>query len=236
MVKRYRLIKKRIYRRKRLARRIMRKRRVSRKPGNMGFRPLGLKESAKLKYVELLSVNPALGTPTDYIFSANGCYDPNITGIGHQPYGFDQLMSMYNHYTVVGSRCTLKFASSQSIPMYAGIVLRSDPTPISLTTSELLETPGNKMKLIGYGQSGTSGGPNYMRCNFSTRKFFTKNRGAIIEDFALRGDSAGNPLEQAYYHIILQPQYSSDDLNTQGMTVEIEYSVVFTEPKILGQS
>ncbi len=238
MVKTYRLIKKRIYKRKSTNRKSYKRTtyRKSRKANNMGFRPLGLTQTAKLKYVEQLSLNPSLGLSGNYIFSANGCYDPNITGVGHQPYGFDQLMAMYNHYTVVGSKCVVKMASSQAIPFYAGIMLRPDPTPISLNTDALLEQPGNKMKLIGYGQSGTSGGPNYMKCNFSTRKFFTKNRGAIVEDFALRGDASTNPLEQAYYHVLLQPQFITDDLGTQGFTVEIEYSVVFTEPKLLPQS
>jgi len=238
MVKTYRLIKKRIYKRKSTNRKTYKRPtyRKTRKANNMGFRPLGLKQSARIKYVEQLSINPAFGSSGNYIFSANGCYDPNITGTGHQPYGFDQLMLMYNHYTVVGSQCRVKLASSQSIPMFAGIMLRPDPTPISLTTTDLLEQPGNRMKLIGYGQNGSGGGTNYMKCNFSTRKFFTKNRGAIVEDFALRGDATTNPLEQAYYHVMLQPQFVTDDLGTQGLTVEIEYYVVFTEPKILPSS
>lgn len=239
MVKTYRLIKKRIYKRKSTNRKMYKKAtyRKSRKPNNMGFRPLGLKQAAKLKYVEQFSLNPSLGATGTYVFSANGCYDPNITGTGHQPYGFDQLMSMYNHYTVVGSQCRVRIASSQSIPMYAGVLLRDSPVPLTFGTAELLEQPGNKMRLIGYG--GTGGGDSkahVMKCNFSTRKFFTKGRGAIVEDSLLRGDSVSNPTEQAYYQVMLQPQFLTDDIGTQGITVEIEYYVVFTEPKILSSS
>lgn len=238
MVKRYRLIKKRVYRKRRS---YNKKRRVirSRKPNNMGFRPLGLKHAAKLRYCETITLNPGVGLNTTHIFSANGCYDPNTTGVGHQPYGFDQLMSMYNHFTVVGSQCTIKLAnSSGSLPYYAGILLRDSATATSTTldTSLILEQPGNKMKLLGYGASGAGGGPNSMKCKFSTRKFFTKNRGAIIEDALLRGDATSNPTEQAYYHIMLAPQTASDDINLQAIMVIIDYYVVFTEPKILTSS
>lgn len=239
MVKTYRLIKKRLYKRRSTNRRSYKgkPRRRYNKPNNMGFRPLGLKHAATLKYVETISLDPAAGVAGYYVFSANGLYDPNVTSTGHQPYGFDQLMAMYNHYTVVGSKCTVNLCSAQNIPMYAGILLRPDNVADNSLSGVLMEQPGNKMRLIGYGGStGAQGNAQTMSCKFSTRKYFTKNRGAIIEDFLLRGDAGSNPLEQAFYHIMLAPLFQGDNIATQGITIQIEYSAVFTEPKVLGQS
>ena len=39
------------------------------------------------------------------------CADPNHTGVGHQPLYFDQLMTIYNHYIVIGAKITVKFTA-----------------------------------------------------------------------------------------------------------------------------
>lgn len=47
-----------------------------------------------------------------YVYTTNGLYDPNTTGIGHQPTGFDQLMALYNEYVVIGSTIKVSFTNS----------------------------------------------------------------------------------------------------------------------------
>lgn len=48
------------------------------------------------------------GAPVkDYYFALNNIYDPDTTGTGHQPYGFDQWMSFYYRYTVFASSIRL---------------------------------------------------------------------------------------------------------------------------------
>ncbi len=37
---------------------------------------------------------------TENAFSLNSLYDPDVTGVGHQPYGFDQVASLYSKYLV----------------------------------------------------------------------------------------------------------------------------------------
>jgi hypothetical protein len=39
-----------------------------------------------------------------YQFAGNGCFDPDITGTGHQPYYWDTYTGVYNYYSVMGSR------------------------------------------------------------------------------------------------------------------------------------
>jgi hypothetical protein len=62
-----------------------------------------------LRYGEQVTLNPGSGSNASYVFAMNGLYDPNITGTGHQPYGFDEYCAAagagpYNRYTVVKSR------------------------------------------------------------------------------------------------------------------------------------
>ena len=83
-----------------------RRKRYSKKRLNIhSFRsPVPLKMAATLLYSDQITLNPAAGTVSKHVFSANGLFDPNITGVGHQPRGFDQYMALYNHYTVIGAR------------------------------------------------------------------------------------------------------------------------------------
>lgn len=38
---------------------------------------------------------------TEQVWFLNSLFDPDFTGAGHQPYGFDQLTPMYNKYNVI---------------------------------------------------------------------------------------------------------------------------------------
>jgi len=56
------------------------------------------KTTRALRYSDYFQLTTTSGAVSTYVFAANGLYDPNITGTGHQPMGFDQLLQFYNHY------------------------------------------------------------------------------------------------------------------------------------------
>lgn len=66
------------------------------RPGNF----IAPKLLTKLKYHSRFSVAYVSGVPQDYQFRLNSIFDPDQTSTGHQPYGFDQLSSIYARYRV----------------------------------------------------------------------------------------------------------------------------------------
>jgi len=40
----------------------------------------------------------------EYVFKANSLFDPDLTGVGHQPTYFDQLAAIYSQYCVLGCK------------------------------------------------------------------------------------------------------------------------------------
>lgn len=56
----------------------------------------------KLQYAQTFdgTTNAVNTWGTDQIFRLNSLYDPDETGVGHQPYGFDQLALLYRRYKV----------------------------------------------------------------------------------------------------------------------------------------
>ncbi len=72
-----------------------------------------------LRYAETFSFTTGTAgvVGTIQLMALNDIFDPNITGVGHQPYGHDQLAVWYTKYLVLGTRirliCTTPGASAE---------------------------------------------------------------------------------------------------------------------------
>lgn len=49
--------------------------------------------------------------------SGNSIYDPDATGVGGQPTGFDQWFAFYQHVVVLGCKITVEFVNNASDPV-----------------------------------------------------------------------------------------------------------------------
>lgn len=174
---------------------------------------------------------PALGLATAYVFSANGLYDPNITGTGHQPMGFDQMMLFYEHYCVTKVKVTVNWVNSDiDDTATVGILVAPDAT-IEPTPSRLNE---NGMLIKKYAQPNNSGQNHVtMTASIDIGKVNGKKDVTAEDDF--RGDVSNNPAEQSYIHLFA---YNNMSVNTIVLAFEVllEYTVKFTEPRKMTQS
>jgi hypothetical protein len=191
-----------------------------------GFTPLPNRLRAKLKYVSQgFALNSGV-TPGVYVFSANGCYDPNITGTGHQPRGFDQLIALYDHYVVLSSRIRVEFGASTAINV-VGIQLQATSTTQS-DYIDYAEQPQCEFSLAPY--ILTSGGINEPRVHdmhFRASEFM--GIPDPITSDKLQGSVSANPTDQAFYHVFSQ-NYDGSSTSGLGALASIEYDVVFIEP------
>jgi hypothetical protein len=62
-------------------------------------------------YAEVFTNSVLTVTGSQQIMNLNSLFDPNRTGTGHQPYGFDQLAALYNRYRVLSTRWRVTFGS-----------------------------------------------------------------------------------------------------------------------------
>lgn len=67
---------------------------------NRGLTPIAPRFITKLKYVGESGMTSTSSTPALYQFNLNSLYDPDRTGTGHQPIGYDQLSGLYDRYRV----------------------------------------------------------------------------------------------------------------------------------------
>ncbi len=177
------------------------------------------------------------GTCSSYFFSCNGLFDPNVSGAGHQPMGFDQMMLMYEQYTVVSSKIMIQFinASAASVLAAGAIYLSPDTTNIT-TPSQLVEngyiTPIKvMMPIFLVGSSVRSD----LTCDIGSYFGRDRKKRELLEDPNLFGTAAANPTEQAYFGVVVFDPTLANAVSVD-FNVDIEYEVIFWEPRKLTQS
>lgn len=193
--------------------------------------PLPQKYTTKMVYSDNIVINAPSAFAADYVFSCNGMYDPNLTGIGHQPRGFDQLMLMYDHYVVIGAKIVVRFDNSQNTkPVMAGIMVLDRATP-NTTILDWQETATCKKQFI-QGSGGTSTG--VITYSINPNKFLGRSK--PLADPTLKGTTAANPTESCAFHVGVWAADASTDLSAVDAVVQIEYMCVLIEPKIVASS
>jgi hypothetical protein len=93
----------------------------------------------KLRYVDTYSVTITAGSIGKQVMYLNSVFDPDNTGVGHQPLYRDTYAAIYDQYAVVKVSCTVKFmnlAGADSV--ICGIVL-DDDNSTSSTVNTLCE-------------------------------------------------------------------------------------------------
>jgi len=192
---------------------------------------LPLSKMGKLPYYDQNNFSTGVVLAGSYVFTANGLYDPNITGVGHQPMGFDQLMLFYEHYTVTNSKITVNFYNNDATyPVMVGISVNPDATP------ETVFSKINENGLLKKHWLTPSGGTN-PKCSITLAANISKINGKrdVKSEDDFRGDVASNPAEQTYFHLFAYNQTTVNVVNVV-FEVMIEYTAIFTEPRKMIQS
>lgn len=203
----------------------------SSKPKKNGiFRPMTLQKgfpkmmNFKHSYSETLLIQAPSDGFFNQQFSVNGMFDPNTTGIGHQPYYFDTLATLYDQYSVLSSTCKFTFlADSLSTPApFTATTWLNDDT-VALGSFAIKENPTAKNLM--------SGGSNPM-VTFSSQKWnaYDNFGPSPLANSRLIGTATANPTEQQFYSLQLR---ANDNVTSVGVYVlfEIEYIAVWTELK-----
>lgn len=184
----------------------------------------------KLTYAQYFSLDPALSTAAVQVFTANGLYDPDITGTGHQPAGFDQYMALYGEYIVTGSWIKVTaFNSDTNVGQVLGVTF-CDKSTTSADTRVYIE--GGNSKYFGMGTTAADGVKSITHYanirSVSTQDIFNE------DNFA--GTASANPTDTHYWHIW---GYAIDDgSNTSPIRclAEIQYEVYFRDPALTALS
>jgi len=198
-----------------------------------GYTPLPNRLETKLKYAEHVLITGTSGALGLYVFNASSLYDPNYTGTGHQPRGFDQIMPLYDHFVVLNSEIRVQFVNqTANVTTMAGLALSSTVTNQG-DWDDYAEGP--RSAVMSCGAIATSGmlPPYEARMKYSATKFLGIPDPVTADK--LQGTISANPVDNAFYHLIFQDAAETTTVSVRCL-VEIEYHVVFIEPLNPSQS
>lgn len=196
-------------------------------------KPLGRSIKAVHMYVDTtIQLNPGLaGVPDFHNFSANGLYDPDISGVGHQPMGFDQMIALFNHYTVTMSKIRVTFVNEDAnYPQIVGVrIAASTSTPSD--ANQFIELTSGKWAVVGDFGSAQEQKTLTLECPVGS----WLGRPNVLNEDDLRGDDSANPTEDVIFQIIAQPIQGVDSGRVD-CVVQIEYTAIWTEPRLTAGS
>lgn len=172
-----------------------------------------------------MTITCTTGALSRYEFIANGLYDPNFTGTGHQPYGFDQLIALYSYAVVHGckSRVTCHNPAGYE-SMY--VLLQQGPSVLSLPAGM-----GEAVERCPSDQWGvtTAYSPLKLRANGTTEEFLSVPLSQQLAETNLYSSSASNPSLYWYVRLYTQPTDGASTAHLRAL-VELEFDVTFVKP------
>jgi hypothetical protein len=168
-----------------------------------------------LKYTDIYSQSLTTVTGTNQIMRLNSIFDPDLTGTGHQPYGYDQLSALYNRYRVLSSSWKITF-HAESQGFYAVVVPSNGNLGTAITNLASFtlagETQRSEIKSQGTGANAIvfSGSINLNDLNGVTLTEY-------LADDRFEAQIGANPVELIVLNI--------GTYNPSGSTVAVDFSV-----------
>lgn len=222
--------KKRSYRRskKSKTRRRKRKRRTRRRRTRI---PLGMPQpitkTYRLRYVAPLITLVTQATRgaggTYYVFRGNSVYDPDYTGVGHQPHFFDQISPLYEYYQVLKVKMTATYQSLY--PVTACILPSKSLSSFATDPGDLMEggqtfwvsnTYGNQRKTISR--------------TVVMNKYFRHDRFAVNSNIASVEANPSNPMAMIFHAWSNTASVSTD------VAFIMEFTVRFSKRTLIAAS
>jgi hypothetical protein len=185
----------------------------------------------RLKYRDELFPTTTSGSVYHYVYRGNNIYDPDLTGTGHQPMGFDQWAALYSQFQVISSSCKLQGTDTSSTSAPSTLVVSLCPTISSTDIASYQPTtvgelPYAKQKIFFNHQSNQA--DNVLYQTIRTAKCLGSPGANIIGAVDYSGLSSGTaPTRGYYWHINLQDVGENASVVDVQLYVEIEYEVVW---------
>lgn len=184
--------------------------------------PLTLR--TKLRYHETLAFSSAAGAISSNIFRMNSIFDPNETGVGHQPMYYDQLAALYGRYVVINSWIRVTFQpvteTAATSDWNVGIIGNRDAT-ISTSADTNMEQGHSVWGVV----NGRLGGPNQKTLMLAYN--VGKNLNLTYKDTDA-GAIVGNNPDQTYKGVVwCNDNQATGTTNLIG-SIEIIYDVEFS--------
>lgn len=203
---------------------------------NRALQPLAQRYICKMKYAESFDIPiPMTGFVGTYRYNLNSIFDPNRTGVGHQPYGRDTLSTIYNRYRVIS--CHYKVCISQLVassePLQLAVLPANEEVSIGLG-AEARESPRAKYIV----QAGNGAPIRMLTGKVSIPALVGRTKAQYMADDRYQATYDANPVEAAVLNIFVSLLNDGQVVSERPVkaSIELVYTVESFDPKQLAQS
>lgn len=187
-----------------------------------------------MKYQDSLDLVSSVLTPQPiYVWRANSIFDPDFTGIGHQPLGHDEWQKYYNKYVVLKSTITVRAQGNNATntPYIIGVLLSESTAPVNVTAQGTNEQPNS---VFDFGSATTNGYQPMIHKVYDARSWHNlKDTKDASQLTALMTDQ---PADEVYF-IVYASNYDFINASTViKCNIMLEYTVLLSDPVELVQS
>jgi hypothetical protein len=189
----------------------------------------------KLRYREQLIFTQASGNLSENIYRGNSVFDPDLTGTGGQPLGFDQWTAFYGSYTVLGSSIEVESMCNGTTVTNCrvGVFPSLFSTSLGTTDQEKAEEqPYCQSRSLQMGNVGI--GQGRLKAYMSTNKIWGVVRPAVQIEDGYSALVSANPSDSWFWHVFnYVPGATTQSLM---QNVILTYFVVFESRTMLAVS
>ncbi len=221
---------------------------VSRAMHNFKFNSLGSKYNTnqpfppktahKLNYVQTfkLSTGAAGIFGIEQVMRLNSLFDPDFTGVGHQPYGFDTLATIYNKYKVLRVNLRLEWTNPVADGVACGYMFTAPDAGGALQGVNLDQANERMNVRVGHlNASGSQKLVQNIRAPIHTVSGLSRLQlNADVDQYS--SSMITSPARQPFLHIAAANVDNTDPVTTVMLTIKATYHCRFWQRLTLPQS
>lgn len=195
---------------------------------NRSLQPIPARYICKMKYATTIATD-ATG---QYIFNLNSLYDPDRTGIGHQPYGYDNLALLYNRYRVISTGYRVIMPSTTNGSAITVSALPSNDLSITFADDSVIrENPRAKYIVQNPGATAL-----VLHGKVYIPSLIGRTRAQYMADDQYQSVVTTSPSESALLYLAAFNALTGSPLSTVALNVILEFTVEWFDIKHVVQS
>lgn len=157
----------------------------------------------KFVYSDFRSLTSAVGQG-EYVYRLNSCFDPDQTGVGGQPDGFDQYKLLYTRYRVVATDIDLQVVGTGTS---VGLATAACSVSSALIGSAEEAAGLRHAKAAVF---GTSSGISRIRYRVHMSQLSGTSDTAVLADTELAALVGSSPVESHFLHVCTETSGATD--------------------------
>jgi len=183
-----------------------------------------------LSYQRNERVNPGVVTGAGVVFRLNSVFDPELTGVGHQPREFDTAAALYSKYRVISTDCMIEVRQRASHGIAAALIPTDEPGPFSVA-----DLPLELLRAVQLGVTGSNQPVLRARQRFHNAAVLGQTPAQYMANEDTSALCTTNPAEPTYLHVWAQ-QLDSATVADYEFSLLMSFDVEFFDKKVLAPS